>query len=96
VPGRYSFAIRNTGKTQHELIAFRTDLAPANLPLDATGDVNEDGPGLTKATDGDNVHAGKSQTRSIGLTSPGAYIFVCNLPGHFKAGMYAVATVSSL
>ncbi len=44
-------------------------------------------------SDGENVEAGKSQSRAIDL-APGTYLFVCNIPGHFKAGMFTVVTVT--
>lgn len=91
--GKYAFEINNKGTTQHELIAFKTDLARAALPVDAQGDVNEDAPVLTKATDGDDIHVGKAQLRSVDLRQPGTYVFLCNLPGHYKAGMYTTVTV---
>ncbi len=93
-PGKYEFTIHNTGQTQHELIAFKTNLSPSALPVDAKGDVNEDAPALAKATDGDNVHSSKSQTRVVEFKTAGTYVFMCNLPGHFKAGMYKVVTVT--
>ena len=55
--------------------------------------MNEDGVGLMKMSDGDNLDPGRSQTRAVDLTKPGKYVFVCNLPGHFKLGMYTIVTV---
>jgi uncharacterized cupredoxin-like copper-binding protein len=37
-------------------------------------------------------HEWGTQARTIDLT-PGKYLFVCNIPGHFKQGMYTVVTV---
>lgn len=53
----------------------------------------EEAPGVNKISDGDNIAPGATQTRSIDLSQPGTYLFVCNLPGHFKAGMSQVITV---
>lgn len=91
-PGKYSFHIANDGKAEHEFLVFRSDLAPSAYPLDGT-DINEDGPGINKISDGDNIKPGASQTRTIDLTQPGTYLFVCNLPGHFHAGMFEQVTV---
>ncbi len=44
-------------------------------------------------SDGDNILPGKSQDRKIDLSKPGTYLFVCNIPGHFKQGMYTYVTV---
>jgi uncharacterized cupredoxin-like copper-binding protein len=73
---------------------FRSDLAPSAYPLDH-GDINEEGPGISKISDGDNIDPGKSQTRTVDLSTPGTYLFVCNLPGHFGHGMFKVVTVGA-
>ncbi len=90
--GNVTFRITNTGSMQHELLVFRSDLAPADYPM-KDGNINEDGPGITKVSDGDNLNPGTSQNRVVDLTQPGTYMLVCNLPGHFKMGMYRVITV---
>ena len=92
-PGSKSLKIDNRGSTQHELLVFKSDLDPVAYPLDH-GDINEDGPGITKISDGDNLDPGKSQTRTVDLTKAGKYLFLCNLPGHFAAHMYTVVTVT--
>jgi len=91
--GRYRLEIANAGSLQHEFLVFRSDLAPSAYPVTNTGDIVEDGQGITKLSDGDDIDPGHSQTRRVDLTAPGTYLFVCNLPGHFKLGMYAVVTV---
>ena len=92
--GRYTFHIANVGSVQHELIAFKLPSAGSVVPLDAKNDVNEEASSLDKATDGDNIDPGKQQTRTIDLTSPGTYVFMCNLPGHYHLGMHIVVTVN--
>jgi uncharacterized cupredoxin-like copper-binding protein len=84
----------NFGTIQHELLVFRSDLPPSQFPIDANGDIVEDGPGINLISDGDNLDPGTTQTRTVDLTQPGTYLFVCNIPGHFKAGMYQVVTVT--
>jgi uncharacterized cupredoxin-like copper-binding protein len=92
-PGNHDFTIANDGRTEHELLVFHTTIDPAAFPIGADGDVNEDAPGMNKVSDGDNIAPGGTQKRSIDLSQPGTYVFVCNLPGHFKAGMSQVVTV---
>ncbi len=92
--GQANFSITNIGKIQHELLVFRSALAASAFPLDKNGDVIEDGPGITLVSDGENIDPGKTQTRTLDLTQPGTYLFVCNIPGHFKAGMFSVVTVT--
>ena len=91
--GNDAFTIANNGRTEHEVLVFHTDLSPAAFPLDQEGNINEDAPGMNKVSDGENIAPGGTQKRTIDLTQPGTYVFVCNLPGHFKAGMYQVVTV---
>jgi len=91
--GKYTFQISNTGQVPHELLVFQTDISPSRLPTASDGAIQEDAPGVNKASDGDNLDPGASQTRAVDLSKPGTYVFVCNLPGHFKAGMYSVVTV---
>jgi len=90
--GTYRFAITNSGQAQHELLVFRSDLAPSALPM-TDGNLNEEGPGVTKVSDGDNLDPGKSQTRDVDLTQPGTYLLICNLPSHLHAGMIRMLTV---
>ena len=91
-PGKVTFQISNAGRVQHELLVFRSDLPPSAYPL-KDGNIDEEGPGITKVSDGDNLDPGVTQTRTVDLSQPGTYLFVCNLPGHFKAGMYQAVTI---
>ena len=92
--GQVNFSITNIGTIQHELLVFKSDLAPSAYPVDKNGHIIEDDPGITLVSDGDNIDPGKTQTRTVDLTQPGTYLFVCNIPGHFKAGMFSVVTVA--
>jgi uncharacterized cupredoxin-like copper-binding protein len=91
--GTTTFNISNNGAIEHELLVFKSDLAPSAYPTDAAGDIKEDGAGITLLSDGDNIAVGGAQARTIDL-APGTYLFVCNIPGHFKAGMFLVVTVT--
>jgi hypothetical protein len=91
-PGQVDLRITNGGRVQHELLVFRSDLPPSAYPTN-DGDIVEDGPGVSLISDGDNIDPGDIQTRTVDLTQPGTYLFVCNLHGHFKAGMYSEVTV---
>lgn len=91
-PGQATLSILNAGHIPHELLVFRSDLDPAQYPLE-NGDIQEDGPGITKISDGDNLDPGTSQSRTVDFRQPGKYLLVCNLPGHFKQGMYVAVTV---
>lgn len=91
--GQVTFDITNDGSMQHEMLVFKSDLAPADYPKDANGDIVEEGAGVTLISDGDNIDPKGTQSRTVDLSAPGTYLFVCNLPGHFKAGMFTVVTV---
>jgi uncharacterized cupredoxin-like copper-binding protein len=92
-PGSYSYVLYNAGSLVHEVLVFRPSLARDALPVDADGNLSEDAPGMNKISDGDNISPGQTQVRTIDLTEPGTYLFVCNLPGHYKNGMYTWVTV---
>jgi uncharacterized cupredoxin-like copper-binding protein len=91
--GPSTFTISNFGTMPHELLIFKSDLAPAAYPKDKSGDIIEDGPGVNLVSDGENIDPGGAQVRTVNL-KPGTYLFVCNIPGHFKQGMYQVVTVT--
>src|SRR6478752_9681107 len=92
--GTVNLEAANFGTIPHELLVFKSDLPPSGYPVDKDGNIIEDGPGITLVSDGDNLDPGTTQTRTVDLTQPGTYIFVCNIPGHFKSGMYRVVTVT--
>jgi uncharacterized cupredoxin-like copper-binding protein len=92
--GTVNLEAANFGTIQHELLVFKSDLTPSDYPVDKTGNIIEDGPGITLVSDGDNIDPGRTQTRTVDLTKPGSYLFVCNIPGHFKAGMFSEVTVT--
>ncbi len=91
--GKTDLAITNAGVAPHELLVFKSDLDPSAYPTDAAGDIKETGAGVALVSDGDNIDPAGSQTRSIDL-APGKYLFVCNIPGHFKQGMFTVVMVA--
>jgi uncharacterized cupredoxin-like copper-binding protein len=89
--GNVAIAITNVGPSAHELLAFRTDLPADQLPLGPEGRINEDA--LPKALDtGTDLPPGTQRPMAVPLT-PGRYVLVCNLPGHYKLGMHFVITV---
>jgi uncharacterized cupredoxin-like copper-binding protein len=92
--GTVNLEAANFGTIQHELLVFKSDLPPSGYPLDKDGNIIEDGPGISLVSDGDNIDPGKTQTRKVDLTQAGSYLFVCNIPGHFKAGMFSELSVT--
>src|SRR5437016_2610223 len=70
-----TFKITNSGATQHELLVFKSDLKASQYPIDADGRILEEGAGITKVSDGDNLDPGKSASRDVDLTKRGTYLF---------------------
>lgn len=92
-PGQHAVTIANNGTMPHEMLVFKSDLDPSAFPVDAAGKIVEDGPGINLVSDGEDIDPGGTQNRTIDLTAPGKYLFVCNLPGHLKMGMFTQVTV---
>jgi uncharacterized cupredoxin-like copper-binding protein len=91
--GLIDLNVTNNGPSAHELLIFQTELAPDKLPLGPDGRVNEGGDSITKVFDsGNNIDPGTTKTFHVALVT-GNYVIVCNLPGHYKAGMYTAFTV---
>jgi uncharacterized cupredoxin-like copper-binding protein len=90
--GRMKLTVHNNGAAEHEVVAFRTNLGDTDLPMN--GDrINEDGAGITHIDpEAEDVASGSSKTITLNL-SPGRYVFVCNLKGHYQQGMHSVLTV---
>lgn len=91
--GAITFHIANSSAGElHEFVIIRTDLNADQLPLDADGNVVEDQ--LISPGEKGDIAAG--QGGDLTLTLPaGRYMFICNQPGHFKAGMHTAFTVTA-
>lgn len=86
----------NGGGEVHELVLFKTDLAPEDLPVDKEGSVDESGDGLELIDEVENVKPGETKSFTVELAA-GNYVMACNLiengQRHFMNGMYRVFTV---
>lgn len=92
--GRHTIGYTNDGTVEHEIVVFKTDLPANRLPLDANGDVNEDSPLLTNVADsGDALKPGGTKSFPTSSLTPGHYVAICNLPGHYRLGMKLDVTV---
>jgi uncharacterized cupredoxin-like copper-binding protein len=79
--GKVTFAATNAGDEDHEMVVVRTDENASGLlkgdeasEAGAVDEIGEFKPGLTK--------------RLTVSLKPGHYVLLCNVPGHYKAGMY--------
>ena len=86
--GKLSITLDNTGKVPHEIVVLKTDEAADALKVSG-GRVSEDASvGEVSETDG-----GTKKTETIDLKA-GKYVYVCNIPGHYKDGMRGTLTVN--
>ena len=91
--GQITFHVTNSDSSDtHEFIIFKTDLAAGELPLDSSNNVDETAQGLTKIDEIPDMAPGDVKDLTVTL-DPGNYVAICNLPGHYQAGMYAGFTV---
>jgi len=87
--GRVTFEAHNHGKVPHQLVVIKTDLNPADLPLERVAvDVEAAGEQLLSV---DVPAADGEAGRQVSATEldPGEYAIICNIPGHYQQGMYA-------
>ena len=91
--GVVTFKVTNDSKdTVHEMIVMYRDDPSKPLPyVDSEQRVDED-----KAGDKGEVselEPGKSGSLTVNL-KPGLYLLICNVPGHYAAGMWTTFTVT--
>lgn len=97
--GRVTFETKNTGKVEHELLIVRTDLAPDKIPLGlegpslkiagklVLGKQHTHEAQLKRGLRSGPAHIQPTQTRRDTVTlTPGTYVMLCNLSGHYEAG----------
>ena len=93
--GRHTFAYTNKGSVPHELLLYQTDLPGNALPMSADGNVDEESLSLHSVADSGNETApnGSQSVPTKEPLAPGHYVAVCNLPGHYRLGMWLDVTV---
>ncbi|MET0799603.1 MAG: sulfocyanin-like copper-binding protein [Actinomycetota bacterium] len=90
--GDVTFDIQNDAEQTHEFVVFKTDLAPDALPTNEDGDVDEEGEGVEHIDEVEDIAGGSSAELAVNLDA-GAYVLICNLPGHYAQGMHTEFTV---
>jgi uncharacterized cupredoxin-like copper-binding protein len=89
--GTIKIGVRNLGNMEHSFQVIKTDLPPDKLPTDlASAKAKEDG----KVGEIASIGAGKSAAVTADLT-PGKYVFICNVAGHYQLGMHTGFTVDA-
>ncbi|MCW2925700.1 MAG: hypothetical protein JWM98_3104 [Thermoleophilia bacterium] len=87
--GKVKFTLKNAGSIEHELVVLKTDAAPDSLKPDAKGKVPEgDSVGEVSET-----KAGATRSTVLDLKA-GSYVLVCNISGHYGAGMRGTLKVT--
>jgi uncharacterized cupredoxin-like copper-binding protein len=90
--GDVVFRITNTSMMElHELVVITTDLPTDQLIPDASGRLDEST--LTSMGEEGDITMHQSVDFPLKL-APGRYLLICNLPGHYQAGMHTVFTVT--
>ena len=85
--GRTTFAVTNRDSMAHELVIIKTSRKAGDLPMN--GDVaSEKG----KVGAADDIAKGQTKRVTVNLKK-GHYALICNIPGHYKGGMFADFTV---
>jgi uncharacterized cupredoxin-like copper-binding protein len=88
--GSTTFNISNAGPSTHEFVVIKTDDAPDALPVQ-NGSVDETG--LTIVDENEGVPPSTTADLTVNL-DVGKYVIICNVPGHYEAGMHTAFTVS--
>lgn len=87
--GEIAFEVSNAGQLLHEFLVIRTDLAEDALPIDG---VQVDESQLNVVAGTIELPPGQSQLLLTDLEA-GNYVLICNIPGHYNAGMHRTFTV---
>jgi uncharacterized cupredoxin-like copper-binding protein len=89
--GEVTFVITNQGTMKHELVGFATKTPAADIPITGfEGDpnrINEDTAGKVVIDTGNPFGPGVTKVVTVDMKA-GHYALVCNLSGHYKAGMH--------
>jgi uncharacterized cupredoxin-like copper-binding protein len=88
--GTVSFVVANTDTVTHEFVVLQTDHPAAGFPIGSfegeSNRIDEDTAGTNVGETGD-MKAGTSKLLTIDMAA-GHSAIVCNLPGHYAAGMH--------
>lgn len=86
--GKVTFTVTNKGTMEHEFVVLKADLAPDALPIQSNATAVEENTDIHHIGELEDLQPGATKTLTLSLES-GRYILLCNLPGHYLAGMYA-------
>ena len=91
--GDIVFASHNGGALEHEMVVFKTDLAPDKMPVKADGTVDENGAGVTHIDPEIPEFGGGTSASATLHLAAGKYVVLCNVGNHYSKGMRTALTV---
>ena len=93
-PGKTAVFVTNHGAIEHEFLVVRTD-APASALMVVSGQVDLAQAGTVAGRIGtEDLQPEASGFLQLDL-EPGAYALLCNIQGHYEAGMRAGFTLAN-
>lgn len=92
--GDVIFSIANYGSIPHEFLVVKTDFEPGKIPLTSEDRFSEDGEGLEVVDEIAEWPVNTAGVLKLNL-KPGNYQLLCNIAGHYKAGMYTPFVVEA-
>ena len=90
--GDVEFAIANFGTIQHEFLVTKTSYEPGKIPVGSEGKFDEEDKGVSVVDEISEWPINESKVLSVKL-EVGTYELLCNIPGHYTAGMHTSLTV---
>ena len=88
--GSVTFNISNEGPSTHEFVILKTDDAADALPT-KDSEVEEDK--LDVVDEAEDIAPSTTATLTTDLEA-GSYVIICNVTGHYEAGMHTAFTVN--
>jgi len=90
--GEVEFAIANFGTIQHEFLVTKTSYEPGQIPVGSEGKFDEEDKGVSVVDEISEWPVNEAKVLSVKL-EVGTYELLCNIPGHYTAGMHTTLTV---
>jgi uncharacterized cupredoxin-like copper-binding protein len=85
--GDVTFAITNFGTVQHEFLVVKTDVEPGKIELNDENRFDEENPDLKVIDEIAEFEVNTTGLLKVSL-EPGKYQLLCNIAGHYAAGMW--------
>ncbi|MEY3290772.1 MAG: hypothetical protein RLY19_863 [Actinomycetota bacterium] len=92
--GEVIFAIANFGTIVHEFLVTKTSYEPGMIPIGDNDRFDENDKGITVVDEIPEWSVNDAKVLKVNLEA-GSYELLCNIEGHYAAGMHTTFTVSS-